>query len=49
VPYASKCRIYLDNRYSNSWRASIDLSPCHPQADISFAIDERGFTDVADD
>jgi len=26
-----------------------DLSPCHPQADILFAIDESGFTDVEDD
>ena len=48
VSYASKYRIHLD-RYSNSWRARLDLSPCHPQADITFAIDKRGFTDVADD
>jgi DNA repair protein RadA len=31
VSYVSKYRIHLD-RYSNSWRARLDLSPCHPQA-----------------
>jgi len=46
VSYVSKYMIHLD-RYSNSRR--LDLSPCHPEADISFAIDERGFTEVADD
>jgi hypothetical protein len=30
-------------------RARLDLSPCHRQADIFFAIDERGFTNVGDD
>jgi RecA/RadA recombinase len=49
MSYASKYTIHLDSRYSNSRRARLDLNPCHPQADITFAIDERGFTDVADD
>ena len=29
--------------------ASLDLGPCHLQDDISFAINERGLTDVAHD
>jgi DNA repair protein RadA len=43
VSYASKYRIHLDYRH-----ARLDLGPCPPH-DISFAINERGFTDVADD
>ena len=43
VSYASKYRIHLDYR-----GARLDLGPCPPQDDISFAINERGFTDVAD-
>jgi len=43
VSYASKYRVHLDYR-----RARLDLGPCPPH-DISFAINERGFTDVADD
>ncbi len=44
VSYASKYRIHLDYR-----RARLDLGPFPPQDNISFAINERGFTDVADD
>jgi hypothetical protein len=48
VSYASKYRIHLD--YPGAYRrAKLDLGPCPPQDDISFAINERGFTDVADD
>ena len=48
VSYASKYRIHLD--YRGGYRsAKLDLGPCPPQDDISFAINERGFTDVADD
>jgi len=48
VSYASKYRIHLD--YRGGYRcARLDLGPCPPQDDISFAINERGFTDVADD
>ena len=43
MSYASKYRVHLDYR-----RARLDLGPCPPQDDISFAINERGFTDVAD-
>ena len=43
VSYASKYRVHLDYR-----RARLDLGPCPPH-DISFAINERGFTDVAND
>jgi len=44
VSYASKYRIHLDYRC-----AKLDVGPCPAQDDISFAINERGFTDVADD
>jgi DNA repair protein RadA len=44
MSYASKYRVHLDYR-----SARLDLGPCPPQDDISFAINERGFTDVADD
>jgi DNA repair protein RadA len=48
VSYASKYRIHLD--YRGGYRcARLDLGPRPPQDDISFAINERGFTDVADD
>jgi hypothetical protein len=48
VSYPSKYRIHLD--YRGVYRhARLDLGPCPPQDDISFAINERGFTDVADD
>ena len=40
---ASKYRVHLDYR-----SARLELGPC-PPPDISFAINERGFTDVADD
>jgi DNA repair protein RadA len=43
VSYASKYRVHLDYRC-----ATLDLGPCPPD-DISFAINERGFSDVADD
>ncbi|MGC2573684.1 MAG: ATPase domain-containing protein [Candidatus Nitrosopolaris sp.] len=43
VSYASKYRVHLDYR-----SARLDLGPCPPH-DISFAINKRGFTDVADD
>ena len=43
VSYASKYRIHLDYR-----SARLDLGPCPPQDDIFFAMNERGFTDVAD-
>ena len=43
VSYASKYRIHVDYR-----SARLDLGPCPPHG-ISFAINERGFTDVADD
>jgi Rad51 protein len=49
MSYASTYRIHLDGRYPDCRRARLELSPCHPQADILFAIDERGFTDVGDD
>ena len=48
MSYASKYRIHLDGRYPDRRRAKLDLSPCHPQADISFAIDPGGFTDAGD-
>jgi hypothetical protein len=44
VSYASKYRIHLDYRC-----ARLDLGPCPTQDDISFAINERGFTNVAED
>jgi DNA repair protein RadA len=43
VSYASKYRIHLDRH------ARLDIGPCPQPDDISFAINERGFTDVADD
>ena len=49
MSYASTYRIHLDGRYPDCRRATLDLSLCHPQADILFVIDERGFTDVGDD
>ena len=49
MSYASTYRIHLDGRYPDCRRARLDLSPCHPQADILFAIDERGFADVEDE
>jgi DNA repair protein RadA len=49
MSYASTYRIHLDGRYPDCRRARLELSPCHPQADILFAIDDRGFTDVGDD
>jgi DNA repair protein RadA len=48
VSYASKYRVHLD--YRGEYRsARLDLGPCPLQDDIFFAINERGFTDVADD
>jgi DNA repair protein RadA len=48
MSYASKYRIHLD--YRGGYRcARLDLGPCPPQNDISFAINKRGFTGVADD
>jgi len=47
VSYASKYRVRLDYRGGHR-HARLDLGPCPPH-DISFAINERGFTDVADD
>jgi hypothetical protein len=44
VSYASKYRVHLDFR-----GARLDLGPCPPQDDISFVINERGLTGVADD
>jgi DNA repair protein RadA len=50
MSYASKYRIHLDGRNNNSCRRAIlDISPSQPQTDTYFAIDDRGFTDVADD
>jgi DNA repair protein RadA len=46
MSYASKYRIHLDARYHDRRRAKLDLSPSHPPSGISFAIDERGFTDT---
>jgi hypothetical protein len=47
MSYASKYRIHLD--YRGGYRlAKLDLGPCPPQDDISFAINEKGFTDVVD-
>jgi DNA repair protein RadA len=43
MSYASKYRVRFDYR-----SARLDLGPCPPH-DVSFAINERGFTDVADD
>ena len=40
VSYASNYRVRLDYQ-----RARLDLGPCPPQDDISFAINKRGFTD----
>jgi DNA repair protein RadA len=48
VSYTSKYRIHLDYR-GGYRRARLDLGPCPQQDDISFAINEIGFTDVADD
>jgi len=47
VSYASKYRVRLDYRGGHR-HARLDLGPCPPH-DISFAINERGFTDIADD
>ena len=46
MSYATKYRIHVDGR---SRRASLEVSPSHPQSDSYFAIDDRGFSDVADD
>jgi DNA repair protein RadA len=48
MSYASKYRIHLDYR-GRYRRARLDIGPCLPQDDISFAINERGFTDVPED
>jgi DNA repair protein RadA len=48
MSYASKYRVHLDYR-GGYRRARLDLGPCPPQDDISFAINERGFTDVVDE
>jgi len=48
VSYASKYRVHLDYR-GGYRRARLDLGPCPAQDDISFAINERGFTDVSND
>ncbi|MFZ0221264.1 MAG: ATPase domain-containing protein [Candidatus Nitrosopolaris sp.] len=48
VSYPSKYRVHLGCR--GGYRcARLDLGPCPPQDDISFAINERGFTDIAED
>ena len=48
MSYARKYRIHLD--YRGGYRsAKLDLGPFSPQDDISFAINERGFTDIVDD
>ena len=45
VSYASKYRVHLD--YRGGYRcARLDLGPCPPQDDISFSINERGFTEA---
>ena len=46
VSYASKYRVHLDYR-GGYRRARLDLGPCPPKEDIHFAMNERGFTDVA--
>ena len=48
MSYASKYRIHFD--YRGGYRsARLDLGPCPQQDDISFTINQRGFTDIADD
>jgi DNA repair protein RadA len=50
MSYTSKYRIHLDGRNNNNCRRAIlDISPSNPQLDTYFVIDDRGFTDVADD
>ena len=44
MSYASKYRVHLDYRH-----AKLELGPCPAQDEITFAINERGFTDVVDD
>jgi DNA repair protein RadA len=47
MSYASKYRVHLE--YRSAYRhARLDLGPCPTQDDVSFAINKRGFTDVAD-
>ena len=46
MSYATKYRIHVDGR---SRRANLEVSPSHPQSDTYFAIEDRGFSDVADD
>jgi DNA repair protein RadA len=46
MSYASKYRIYLDGRSPDRRRARLELSPSHPPSEISFAINETGFTDT---
>jgi DNA repair protein RadA len=50
MSYASNYRIYrVHLGYLGGYRsARLDLGPCPPQDDISFAINKRGFTDIAD-
>ena len=45
VSYASKHRIHFDYR-GGYRRARLDLGPCPPQDNISFAINESGFTEA---
>jgi DNA repair protein RadA len=45
VSYASKYRVNFDYRDGHR-SARLDLGPCPTQDDISFSINERGFTEV---
>src|SRR5215469_16380454 len=40
MSYATKYRIHFDGRNNNCRRASLDVSPSHPQSDTYFAIED---------
>jgi hypothetical protein len=49
MSYASTYGIYLRRLSPEKFCAILDISPCHPQSDTDFTIDQRGVVDFIDD
>jgi DNA repair protein RadA len=49
MSYASTYRIHLRRSSPERFYATLDISPCHPQSDTDFTIDQRGVVDFIDD
>jgi DNA repair protein RadA len=47
IAHTSTFRIRLRGSYPDKMRAWMVSSPCYPQDDINFAIDEGGIVDIA--